>query len=62
MICRADITIGGKPLLAYLGDLHAKIVDWSLEGEAKYMFRVDRPSISQTSVETTIHGDAIDGV
>lgn len=59
VICRADISIGSRPLLAYMRDLHTEIVDWSLEGEARYMYRVTRRSLSQTFVESSIHGDAI---
>jgi alanine racemase len=57
VICRSDTTVGSKPLLTYMRDLHAEIVDWSLKGNARYMFRVKARTRSQTSIETNIHGD-----
>ncbi len=62
VICRADITVGSKPLLSYMGDLQAEIVDWCLEGEARYRFRVTRQTLSQTSIHITLQGDEIDFV
>jgi alanine racemase len=60
VICRADVTVGSKSLLSYMGDIQAEIVDWSLGGEARYPFRVSRRTLSQTFIETTIGGDAIE--
>ena len=57
VICRADITVDSKPLRSYLEDLQAEIVDWSMEGEARYQYRVNGRTSSQTSMEATVHGD-----
>jgi alanine racemase len=57
VICRSDTTVGSRPLLPYMRDLNADIVDWSLTGRARYNFRVKERSHSQTFVETTIRGD-----
>jgi Alr-MurF fusion protein len=57
VICRSDIQVASKPLPDHMSDLQADIVDWSLEGEAKYMFRVIGRTQSQTSVEIGFHGE-----
>jgi len=51
VICRADIKLGSRTLLSYLEKLKAEIVDWSLEGEARYMYRIS----GQTPFQTTVH-------
>ena len=54
VICRADITIGSVPLRTYLRDLQIETVDWSLEGEARYKYRIARRTSSQTSVDAML--------
>jgi alanine racemase len=57
VICRADTTVGSRPLRSFMEDLQAEIVDWSMEGEARYKYRVSGRTPSQTSMEITLHGD-----
>jgi Alr-MurF fusion protein len=57
LICRADIMVGSKSLPAHMNDLQTEIVDWCLEGDARYKFRVNGRTQSQTFVEITIQGE-----
>jgi len=57
LICRSDIQVSSRPLPSYLKDLQADIVDWSLEGEARYKFRVSGRTPTQTSFEIRLHGE-----
>jgi alanine racemase len=57
VICRADTTVGSRLLRSYMEDLQTEIVDWSLEGEARYKYRVRGRTPSQTSMEITMNGD-----
>ncbi len=57
IICRSDIQVSSRPLPSYLKDLQADIVDWSLEGEARYRFRVSGRTQTQTSLEIRLHGE-----
>ncbi len=59
VICRADIKLGPKTLRSYLENLQAEIIDWSLEGEARYQYRLKGRSSSKTSFEVSIHGKKI---
>jgi alanine racemase len=59
VICRADITIGSGQLCSYLEELQTEIVDWSLEGEARYQYRIIGRTSSRTSLELSWHGDRI---
>jgi len=59
VICRADITVGSKSLHSFMDDLQAEIVDWSMEGEARYKYRVSGRTPSQTSIEVSIQGETI---
>ena len=51
VIFRSDIRVGSRPLSSYLEKLRAEKVDWSLEGEARYRYRIIKRSPSQTAVE-----------
>jgi len=59
VICRADISIGSRSLRSYLEDLQTEIVDWSLEGAARYQYRIIGRSSSQTSMEIKHHGNIV---
>lgn len=59
VICRADIQLGSRTLRSYLEDVQADIVDWSLEGDARYQYRISKRSSSGTSIETSIQGKHI---
>jgi len=57
VICRADITIGSVPLPTYLRDLQIETVDWSMEGEARYQYRIGRRTSSHTSVDAILNDE-----
>lgn len=59
VICRADIRLGSRTLRSYLEDGQTDIVDWSLEGKARYQYRIRKRSSSGTSIETSIQGKKI---
>ncbi|MCK4749274.1 MAG: alanine racemase, partial [Bacteroidales bacterium] len=44
VICRSDVSVGSRPLTSFLSDLKAEIVDWSLEGESRYMYSLKKKS------------------
>ncbi|MEN8203986.1 MAG: bifunctional UDP-N-acetylmuramoyl-tripeptide:D-alanyl-D-alanine ligase/alanine racemase [Bacteroidota bacterium] len=56
IICRADATVGGLSLLAYMEKLGGQIVDWSLSGKAKYAYRILNRSASQTDIQVSYLG------
>lgn len=60
VICRADISIGSRPLRSYMEDLQAEIVDWSLGGEARYQYRICSQSSSKTNMEFSVQGLKLD--
>lgn len=51
VICRADVKVGARPLSSYLKQFKAEIVDWSLEGPARYRYRINGRTSSETSME-----------
>jgi len=59
VIFRSDIRVGSRPLSSYLEKLRAEKVDWSLEGEARYRYRIIKRSPSQTAVELMLQGRPI---
>ena len=59
VIFRSDIRVGSRPLSSYLEKLRAEKVDWSLEGEARYRYRIIKRSPSQTAVELMLQGRQI---
>ena len=59
VIFRSDIRVGSRPLSSYLEKLRAEKVDWSLEGEARYRYRIIKRSPSQTAVELMWQGRPI---
>ncbi len=59
VICRADSFVGSRSLPSYLEEFQAEVVDWSMEGEARYQYRVIGRSSSRTSMEINIHGNSI---
>jgi len=59
VICRADTSVGSRSLRSYMDDLQTEIVDWSMEGEARYQYRIIGRTSSHTSMEINIHGDTI---
>jgi alanine racemase len=54
LICRSDAFVNGTPLVHYLKNTGSEIVDWCLEGEARYRFRITGRSHAQTFLETSI--------
>ena len=60
VICRADTKIGSRTLLSYLKELKAEIVDWSLEGEARYIYRIIGQKVFQTTVHLRYQGGEIE--
>jgi alanine racemase len=56
VICRSDAFVNGTPLKSYLEDPEIEIVDWSLEGEARYCFAITGKNHTQTLLETEIGG------
>jgi len=59
VICRADIYLGSKSIRSYLGGLSAEIVDWSLEGQARYQYSIKGRTTVGTSIETSIRGHKV---
>ena len=59
VICRADVHVGSRQLCSYLEDLQTEIVDWSMEGEARYKYREIGRTSSQTSMEVTLNSNNI---
>ncbi|MCK5066244.1 MAG: bifunctional UDP-N-acetylmuramoyl-tripeptide:D-alanyl-D-alanine ligase/alanine racemase [Bacteroidales bacterium] len=59
VICRSDSFVNGTPLVNYLEDPESEIVDWSLEGEARYSFMITGRNHTQTLIETTIGGQTL---
>jgi len=59
VICRADVTVDNKPLLTYMRKLQSEIIDWSLEGRAKYDYRIVNRTPSQTVIESKIQGGVV---
>jgi len=60
VICRADMKLGSRTLRSYLQELKAEIVDWSLEGEARYAYRILRQTPLQTIVHLRYQGSEIE--
>ncbi len=59
IICRADAMAGPKPLHTYLQELGVPVVDWSLDGDAKYSYKILKRSTAQTEISLTIQGKEI---
>jgi alanine racemase len=59
VICRADHRVGTEKLGTYLEEFPSEIVDWSLEGPARYRYRICGRTSSQTSMELTLPGRAV---
>ncbi|MDF1575299.1 MAG: bifunctional UDP-N-acetylmuramoyl-tripeptide:D-alanyl-D-alanine ligase/alanine racemase [Bacteroidales bacterium] len=51
VICRSDVTIASRSLLSYMEELETEIVDWSLGGEARYIYTLT----GQTPAQTRVH-------
>jgi len=60
VICRADMKLGSRTLRSYLEDLEAELVDWSLEGEASYRYRISGQTSSQTTLRLNYQEGEID--
>jgi len=56
VICRSDCMVSSKPIPEYLDKFQAEIVDWSLEGPARYPYRISEKTSSLTSVELQMPG------
>jgi alanine racemase len=54
VICRADSIVEGTPLVHYLENQNSEIVDWCLEGEARYTFRIKGRMPSRTLLEVSM--------
>ena len=59
VICRAECTVGSRPLSRYLEELKTEVVDWSLEGAARYRYRISGRTPAQTSMELSLPGQII---
>jgi len=60
VICRADIHTGSKTIRSYMEELPAEIVDWSLEGPARYRYRLKGRTLAGTSVEVSLQGQKLE--
>jgi Alr-MurF fusion protein len=60
VICRADINIGSKSLLSFMGHLQAEIVDWSLNGDARYSYRLVNRTPTYTTIGTRVRSKEIE--
>jgi len=56
LIFRSDARVGSRPFASYLEGLPAEKVDWSLEGEARFRYRIIGRTPSQTAMELTLQG------
>ena len=59
VICRADTTIGNRSILSYMRKLKPEIIDWSLEGDARYHYQVVNRTPSQTVIESKVRGGLV---
>jgi len=48
VICCADQVVGSRPLLSFMEDLKAKVIDWSLERKATYQYVIEKRLQSHT--------------
>jgi UDP-N-acetylmuramoyl-tripeptide--D-alanyl-D-alanine ligase len=60
LICRADAFVNGVSLAEYFKGGKAEVVDWCLEGEARYAFRITGRKQAQTFLETSLEGQKVD--
>ena len=56
LIFRSDVKVDSQPLASFLQELPAEKVDWSLQGEARYSYRIRKRSASQTTIELALEG------
>ena len=50
VICCADQVVGSRPLLSFMEDLKAEVIDWSLEGKATYQYVIEERIQSHTTL------------
>jgi len=50
VICCADQVVGSRPLLSFMEDLKAKVIDWSLERKATYQYVIEKRLQSHTTL------------
>jgi Alr-MurF fusion protein len=60
VICRADNTIGNVPLKSFMSHLPAEIVDWSLDGVARYAYRLVKKTPVRSDFEINIDGKKVE--
>jgi len=56
IICRADAMVGSFSLRSRIEKLGAKIVDWSLSGDAEYSYRIKKKNSSLTEMTILFQG------
>jgi alanine racemase len=59
VICRADSKVGSRSIYSHLEGLQSEIVDWSLQGPAKYRYRITGRTSSGTSMALNLPGNAV---
>ncbi|TFH27075.1 MAG: bifunctional UDP-N-acetylmuramoyl-tripeptide:D-alanyl-D-alanine ligase/alanine racemase [Bacteroidia bacterium] len=59
VICRSDSKVNGTPLVNLLKNPESEIVDWSLQGEARYCFTITGRSHTQTLLEASTGGQKV---
>jgi len=62
LICRSDAFVNGIRLADYFRKGKTEVVDWCLEGEARYAFRITGRRQAQTFLETRLQGQKVDFV
>jgi len=60
VICRADHKLGSRQISSFMEEFQADIVDWSLDGPARYPYRICGQSSSGTTLELRLSGQAIE--
>jgi len=59
LICRSDAFVNGIPLTDFFRKGKWELVDWCLEGEARYVFRITGRNQAQTFLETSLEGQKV---